>query len=151
MLHGHTNGGLDLSFLRAGTLLVSTGREVRTWLWDAALRRSWFNLTGSLHGEFRCDGRIAVELDGRLGLYEVDAALEYRTSGRDSGRSSQHWSVSVRPDGRVAAVSTDRGVLLCVATPVRIFRVGPLNDCRQVAVSADGKWWATENRLVGPA
>jgi WD40 repeat protein len=35
------------------------------------------------------------------------------------------------------------------ATPRGTIRVGPLDDCRSVAVSPDGQWLATGNRQVG--
>ncbi len=43
--------------------------------------------------------------------------------------------------GRIVAVA-DGGAAL-VATPERLIRVGPLDDCRNVAVSPDGEWLAT--------
>ena len=38
-----------------------------------------------------------------------------------------------------------------VATPERTIRVGPLDDCRSVAVSPDGQWLATGSHLAGGA
>ena len=36
-------------------------------------------------------------------------------------------------------------------TPERTIRVGPLDDCRSVAVSPDGQWLATGSHQVGGA
>jgi hypothetical protein len=45
--------------------------------------------------------------------------------------------------GRIVALAESS--LAFVATPERTFHVGPLDDCRRVAVSPDGEWLATGN------
>jgi hypothetical protein len=46
-----------------------------------------------------------------LTTYQVDPALEYRTFAQNSGRGDEYSRPSIRADGRVLAVSTDRGVV----------------------------------------
>ncbi len=193
--------------------------------------RPVLNLTSGfrLH-EFSVDGRIVVAQDDRLTTYQVDHALEYRAFVHVFIDRLVHYEIpSIRPDGRVLAVGTDRGVALwdlargteltflpiglcrhilfeasgdliasgpggvrqwpvrldpergefrigppgqswgpgtdsgiaadrsgrivaradrgyaSVATPERTITVGPLKDCRYVAVSPDGEWLATGN------
>ncbi len=231
-LEGHDNGGLSTAFHPAGTLLASNGYEGRLRLWDAVLGRPWLNVSG-FGAQFSQDGRIVVGLEGKLTTYEVDPALEYRTFAHASREPNNYARPSVRHDGRVLAVGTDRGAVLwdlargtelaflpignawhlmfepsgdlitsgsmgvqrwpiqldtdgsdfrigpprqlrlpaghCaiaedrlgrivakanhyyayVATPERTIRVGPLDDCRSVAVSADGQWLATGTHQAG--
>jgi serine/threonine protein kinase/WD40 repeat protein len=227
-LEGHISQGLRASFHPAGTLLASNGWEDRLWLWDPVLGRPWLTLTGnSNYHEFSRDGRIVLSLEGALRTYRVDPALEYRTFAHASREPLNYASLSIRHDGRVLAVGTDRGAIICdlargtqiaflpignawhlmfersgdlitsgsigvnrwpirldpgrgefrlgppvrlplpaslcgidedrsgrivaladhglvfVATPERTIPVGPLDDCRSVAVSPDGQWLAT--------
>ena len=44
--------------------------------------------------------------------YQVDPALEYRTFAHAFGEPMDYASASIRRDGRVLAVGTDRGVVL---------------------------------------
>src|SRR5262249_8371618 len=112
-LEGHTNGGLQASFHPTGTLLASNGWEGRLWLWDPVLGRPWLNLTGGLSGGgdlLGQDGRVALRMpEGSLAIYQVDPALEYRTLDHVSTRRREYGGPSVRHDGRVLAVGTDRG------------------------------------------
>ena len=168
-----------------------------------------------------------MDLEDKLTTYQVDPALEYRTFAHASREPILYSRPSVRHDGRVLALGTDRGAVLwdlargtelaflpignafhlmfepsgdlitsgsigvqrwpiqldagrgefrigpprrlplpasycgiaedrsgrivakanCdyayVATAERTIRVGPLDDCRSVAVSPDGQWLAT--------
>jgi WD40 repeat protein/tetratricopeptide (TPR) repeat protein len=226
-LDGHNNFGVGAAFHPAGTLLASNGWEGRLWLWDSVLGRSWLNLTGRSNLVFSRDGRIVIEREERLTTYQVDPALEYRTLGHASSPPLDYQRASIRCDGRMLGVGTERGVVLwdliqgaelvflpielawhttfepsgdlltngtlgvwrwpirfdpdrgeyrigpphplplpgsaCwiaedrrgrtvavantgvahVLTPEREFQVGPLDDCRAVAVSPDGEWLAT--------
>jgi eukaryotic-like serine/threonine-protein kinase len=233
-LEGHDNAGLSAAFHPAGTLLASNGYEERLRLWDAVLGRPWLSVSG-FGAQFSQDGRIVVGLEGKLTTYQVDPALEYRTFAHASREPMNYQRPSVRHDGRVLAVGTDRGAVLwdlargtelaflpignawhlmfepsgdlitsgsmgvqrwpiqldinrsefrlgpprqlqlpaghCgiagdrlgrivakadhtyayVATPERTIRVGPLDDCRNVAVSPDGQWLATASLQSGGA
>ena len=229
---GHTNAGLHVAFHPAGTLLASNGWDKRLRLWDAVLARPVLSLTDDFHPnsqEFSADGRIVNSVEDQLITYQVEPALEYRTLAHAFGSPGGYFRPSIRHDGRVLAVGTDRGVVLWdlargaelsflpigstshalfeasgdlltlthgslgvqrwpvhldpirgefrigpprrlpfpvesaglsgdgpgrivaaaaynvthVLTPVTAFKVGPLDNCRYVAVSPDGKWLAT--------
>jgi eukaryotic-like serine/threonine-protein kinase len=228
-LEGLTSAGVRIDFHPAGTLVAGTGWEGRLRLWDTVTGRPVFSLTGdkSTACEFSRDGRIAVALEDKVTVYEVDPALEYRKFAHSSDAPLKLERPSVRCDGRVLAVGTSQGVVVwdlasgrelaflpigaatqlmfepsgnlltrgtsgfwrwpvrldCnrgefhigpptrlplsnanneidedrsgqilaladhgsahVITPERTFRVGPLHDCRYVAVSPDGQWVAT--------
>ncbi len=226
-LEGHDNSGLVASFHPAGTLLASDGFEGRLRLWDAILGQPVLSLNGNSDTQFSRDGRILVWLDDKLTMHQVDPALSYRTSAHASDEPMDYANPSIRHDGRVLAVGSNRGAVLWdlargteltvlpignawqvmfepsgdlltsgdigvqrwpvhldrergkfqigpprpltlpaglgaiaedrssrivakansdyayVATPLRTIRVGPLDDCRSVAVSPDGQWLAT--------
>jgi hypothetical protein len=234
-VEGYTNGGLRVAFHPAGTLLASNGWESQLRLWDAALGRPVLSLTDSQPGGFGLsqvgfsqDGRVVVSVEDQLTTYQVEPALEYRTFAHAFGQPTSHFGASIRRDGRLLAVGTDRGVAIwdlatgtelpflpigqtwyvvfeasgdlltlnsgslsaqrwpvhidpsreefrigpprrlplpggngiaedrsggtvavarhdhaLVSTAERTIRVAPLDDCRYVAVSPDGRWLAT--------
>ncbi len=231
-LEGHDNSGLSAAFHPAGTLLASNGWEGRLRLWDPVLGRPWLSLTGSYGTQFSRDGRIVVTLEDKLTMYQVDPALEYRTFAHASREPMDYANPSIRHDGRVLAVGSNRGAVLWdlargielaflpignawnlmfepsgdlitsgsigvqrwpvqldrdrgqfhigpprqvplpvshggiaedrssrivaladrdyayVAIPERMIPVGPLDDCRSVAVSPDGQWLATGSQIT---
>jgi serine/threonine protein kinase/WD40 repeat protein len=110
-LEGHVNAGLIATFHPAGTLLASNGWEDRLWLWEPVLGRSWLNVTGRSRSEFSPDGRIILEREGEMMTYQIDPALEYRTLAHVSSRQMEYGHASIRQDGRVLAVGTNRGVV----------------------------------------
>jgi serine/threonine protein kinase/WD40 repeat protein len=111
-LEGPISEGLRGAFHPAGSLLAADGWEGRLWLWDPILGRPWLTLTGSSTAEFSRDGRIAVEHQNKVTLYEVDPALEYRTFSHPHNPPLNYARPSVRHDGRVLAVGTDKGAIL---------------------------------------
>ena len=232
VLEGSTNAGLHAAFHPSGTLVASNGWENRLRLWDPILGRPVLSVTanGFSGTEFSQDGRIVALHEDAVTTYEVDPALEYRTFAHAFGEPTTYWRASIRRDGRVLALGTERGVALWdlargtelpflpigrstyalfeasgdlltlnsgprgirrwpvrldpargefrigpprrlalpagglgglaedrsgrivagaefgvahVLTPEREFHVGPLDDCRSVAVSPDGQWLAT--------
>jgi serine/threonine protein kinase/WD40 repeat protein len=84
-LEGHTNGGLNVAFHPAGTLVASNGWEVQLRLWDAVLGRPMPSLTDGSGPEFSQDGRTVVALEDALITYQVDPALEYRSFAHPFG------------------------------------------------------------------
>ncbi len=234
-LEGHDNSGLFAGFHPAGTLLASDGWEGRLRLWDPILGQPLLSLTGGSDTQFSRDGRILVSLGDKLILYQVDPALEYRTFAHASHEPMDYANPSIRQDGRVLAVGSNRGAVLWdlargtelaflpignawnlmfepsgdlltngevgvqrwpvhldrergefrigpprslrlpagfgtiaedrssrivakansdsayVATAERTIRVGPLGDCRSVAISPDGQWLATGSHQIGGA
>ena len=236
-LEGHSSWGVWATFHPAGTLLASTGWEGRVWIWDAILGRPWLSLTGATESPgFSQDGRVVVRQEDKCTTYQVDPALEYRTFAHASSEPIRYHMSSIRRDGRVLAVATDRGMALWdlargrelaflpighvwqalfessgdlltytggspgvqrwpvqldpnrgefhigpprqlplpggesiaedraglilagahydhahVLTPARAFVVKPLDNCRFVAVSPDGKWLATGSHMQNGA
>ncbi len=112
VLEGATNVALGAVFHPAGSLLASNGWEGRLWLWDPVLGRPWLNLTSNAWPEFSRDGRIIVSLEDKLIPHRVDPALEYRTFAHASSQPIHYGGPSIRHDGRLLAVGTDRGVIL---------------------------------------
>jgi serine/threonine protein kinase/WD40 repeat protein/Flp pilus assembly protein TadD len=234
-LEGHINYGLFAAFHPSGTLLASNGWERRLRLWDPVLGKAWLSLADEFLPQFSRAGLIVVSREDGLSTYRADPALEYRTFGHASSPPLDFHRASVRCDGRLLAMGSNRGVLLwdlahgtelaflpighawntafepsgdllscgdlgvwrwpirvgpargelrigpprqlplpagdCgiaqdqsgrivaladhdtvhVVTPDRSFQVGPLDDCRAVAVSPDGQWLATGNHGRGGA
>ncbi len=113
-LEGHTNGGLSAGFDRSGTLLASQGWEGRLWLWDPVLGKAWLNEPGEsqIDHHFSNDGRVVVSLEDQLTTYQVEPAFEYRTVAHHSGEELGYGTVGIRPDGRLLALGTSRGVVL---------------------------------------
>jgi serine/threonine protein kinase/WD40 repeat protein/tetratricopeptide (TPR) repeat protein len=232
-LEGCTNLGLSATFHPAGTVLVSNGWEDRLRLWDPILGRPWFSLACEPGPNFGPDGCIVVSLGGKMTMYRVDPALEYGSLVHASNAPLDYQRPSLRNDGRLLAVGTDRGVALWdlargtepaflpignawhlmfepsgdlltngragllrwpvrldtergefrigpprrlplpasimsidedrrgrilavangamthVLTPERAIPIGPLDDCRGVAVSPDGRWLATASHGGG--
>ncbi len=113
-LEGHTNGGLSAGFDRSGALLASQGWEGRLWLWDPVLGKAWLNESGEslIEHHFSNDGRVVVALEDQLTTYQVEPAFEYRTLAHHSGEELGYGTVGIRPDGRLLALGTSRGVVL---------------------------------------
>jgi WD40 repeat protein/tetratricopeptide (TPR) repeat protein len=112
-LEGHNNFGLGAAFHPAGTLLASNGWENRLWLWDAVLGRPWLNLAAdSRILQFSRDGDVVIARGDRLVRYQSDPALEYRALAHASNPPLNYQRASIRCDGRLLAVGTNRGVVL---------------------------------------
>ncbi|HZW32334.1 MAG TPA: protein kinase, partial [Isosphaeraceae bacterium] len=112
VLEGQINGGLRAGFHPAGTLLASTGWGGGLRLWDPILGRPALTMTGEIEPQFSQDGHLVVALGDELTTYRVEPALEYRTFAHVSAEPIQYLRASIRPDGRVLAVGTTRGVAL---------------------------------------
>jgi eukaryotic-like serine/threonine-protein kinase len=111
-LEGHDNGGLRTSFHPAGTLLASNGWESRLRLWDPIQGRPLFSLSGGSLIEFSRDGRIVHQIAGQLTTYQAEPALEYRTLAHAAREPMDYCLPSIRHDGRILAVGSDRGAVL---------------------------------------
>ena len=147
-LVGSANGGLRAAFDPTGTVLASNGWESRLWLWDPVLGRSWLNLSGATGAEFCEDGRIVVAREDQLTTHQIDPALEYRSFARSFGERINYGSASVRRDGRVLAVGTDRGVALWDLARGTELPFLPIGVCRHVLFEASGDL-ITSGRAVG--
>ncbi len=122
-------------------------------LWDVArgaelallpIRNVWqlfFEASGDLitcgdHGGLRW----AVRHDPERGGFRIGppTSLPFPAKGKGIGEDRQ---------GRTVAVAYQDHAL--VAMPEQVVRVGPLDDCRNVAVSPDGQWLATGSHTRG--
>ena len=112
VLEGSTNTGLIAAFHPSGTLVACNGWDVQFRLWDAVLGRPILSMSDSLGLELSQDGRTVVAVEDELTTYQVEPALEYRSFAHPFGEQIHYWRASIRPDGRVMAVGTDRGVAL---------------------------------------
>ncbi len=109
-LEGSTGEGMRAAFHPAGGLLASWGWEERVRFWDAVLGRPVLSLSGFSIPRFTNDGRIAIAVADRLIPYRVDPALEHhRTLPHPAARPMGYGVPSIRHDGRLLAVGTDRG------------------------------------------
>jgi len=77
--------------------------------------------------------RWPVRLDADRGEFRIGPPTQVPVAGG--------LGIAEDRQGRIVAVSY--GDHAVVATPERLIRVGPLDDCRGVAVSPDGEWLAT--------
>jgi eukaryotic-like serine/threonine-protein kinase len=114
-LTGTTNGGILVGYHPAGTLLASEAWDGRLRLWDAVRGRPVLScasggFTNSL--QFSRDGRVTILVEDQLITYDVDPALEYRSFVRASDLPLAPMRASIRRDGRLVALGTDRGVVL---------------------------------------
>ncbi len=122
-----------------GTLLASNGWESRLRLWDPVLGRPVLSLTNSSQvPDFSQDGRIVVSQEDQLTTYQVDPALEYRTFAHAFGATIGYGSASIRSDGRVLAVGTDRGVALWDLARGTELPFLPIGTARHVMFEASG-------------
>ena len=78
--------------------------------------------------------RWPVRLDAERGDFRVGPPTSLPVPAKAKGASEDR-------QGRIVAVAYQGYAL--VATPERVIRVGPLDDCRFVAVSPDGQWLVT--------
>jgi WD40 repeat protein/tRNA A-37 threonylcarbamoyl transferase component Bud32 len=140
VLEGSTNGGLIAAFHPSGTLVASNGWEGRLRLWDVVLGRPVLSLTGSSVSafEFSQDGRIVVAFEDELTTYQVDPALEYRTFAHVSSEPMHYECASIRGDGRLLAVGTDRGVVLWDLASGRELGFLPIGLARHLMFEASG-------------
>ena len=107
-----TNNGLRVAFHPAGTLLATNGWESELRVWDPVLGRQILNLTCQQEIHFTRDGRTLVRLGSKVTPWQVDPALEYRALVYAASPPMNYFRPSIHRDGRLLAVTTDRGVAL---------------------------------------
>jgi serine/threonine protein kinase/WD40 repeat protein len=130
-------------------LAVATSRGVM--LWDLArgtelaflpVGLTW-DVIFEASGDLLTSGPIGVrqwpiELDPDRGIFRI---------GPPRRRPLPGQGIAQDRSGRIVA-QTD-SVFAFIATPERTILVGPLDDCRSVAVSPDGEWLATGSHVRG--
>ncbi len=109
---------MELAFLRIGSVEQPIFEESGDLITSGAIGvRRWPIRLDEDRGEFRIGPPVQLPLPPGIGTIAEDR------------------------EGRIVAVAYGDHAL--VATPERTIRVGPLDDCRSVAVSPDGEWLAT--------
>jgi WD40 repeat protein len=127
ILEGATSSGLGAVFHPSGALLASNGWEGRLRLWDAVLGRQILSLTGGGCRPCSRDGRIFVSQANAESLWRIEPALEYRTLAHPSSPPLNYARPSIRRDGRLLAVGTDKGLViwdLAHGTELAYLRIG---------------------------
>ena len=137
-LRGHTNSGLGSAFHPAGTLLASNGWESRLWLWDPVLGHPWLNLPGASNPLFSRDGRIVVSFEHQLTTYLVEPALEYGSFAHAGREPNDYGEVTIRSDGRVLALGTNRGVAIWDLARGRELEFLPIGYAMMLRFEASG-------------
>ena len=133
--------------------MLAVGTDRGVVLWDLArgtelaflpIGNAW-HLMFEASGDLITSGATSACSGGRSGSTwtAVNSA-----SARRVGCPCRRDTAGLTEDrsGRIVAMADNRYAY--VATPERTIRVGPLDDCRGVAVSPDGQWLATINHLL---
>jgi eukaryotic-like serine/threonine-protein kinase len=118
--------GTELAFLPIGLA------------WATTFEPSGDLLTSGSPGVWRWPVKIGTGRDE----YQIGPPRRLPLPSNDCG-------ISLDRSGQIVALANYSEAW--VLTPDRRFRVGPLDDCRYVAVSPDGEWLATGNHEVGGA
>ncbi len=133
--------------------LVAVGTERGVILWDLAhklelgfvpIGNAWrigFEPAGTLLTNGDAGAlRWAVRIDPVQGKVRLGPPKRLLPNGSHCGLVSDRT-------GRIVAMADFRSVH--VALDDRTFAIGPLDDCRYLAISPDGRWLATGNQEVG--
>jgi len=112
-LEGITGGGINLAFNSTGTVLASTGWEGKLRLWETYTGRQILNLVANVHSvRVGQNGRFlaTMELDNRLGLWEITVPDEYRTlTCGPASRPLNYRRPYVSSDNRLLVAGTEPG------------------------------------------
>jgi WD40 repeat protein/tetratricopeptide (TPR) repeat protein len=134
--------------------ILAVGSDQGAVLWDLArgtelaflpIGNAW-NLMFQPSGDLITSGDIGVQ---RWSVHLDRDRDEFRIGPphRLPALPASHCEIDQDRSGRIVALAAHRYAY--VATPKRTIRVGPLDDCRGVAVSPDGQWLVTVIHLGG--
>jgi serine/threonine protein kinase/WD40 repeat protein len=136
--------------------IVAVGTVRGVILWDLAngAELAFLPVEGAVCPIFETSGALLT--CGSSGVQRWPMQLDLARAELRIGPPSRlsafppgQWVIGEDRSGRIVAMA--HGDHAHVTTPERAFQVGPLDDCRSVAVSPDGKWLATGNHQVGGA
>ncbi len=139
--------------IRSDGRLLAVGTDQGAVLWDLArgtelaflpIGNAW-NLMFEPSGDLLTNGsagvlRWPVRLDVQRGDFRIGPP-------RRLPLPASIMAIDEDRRGRILAVAN--GGMAHVLTPERAFSVGPLDDCRYIAVSPDGQWLATGTHVRG--
>jgi WD40 repeat protein len=141
-----------MSIHRGGRVLaVGTDRGAVLWDMDRGTELALLPIGYCLNLMFEPSGDLITS--GSIGVYRWPIQID---SDRGEFRIGRPRRLPL--PGGVCAVDEDRSGRIVakanlndafVATPERMIHVGPLDDCRSVAVSPDGQWLATGSNHRG--
>jgi WD40 repeat protein len=141
------------SSMRHDGRLLAVGAKTGVVLWDLArgTECGFLPIGFAWHVLFEDSGdlltsealglrRWPVELDAERGVFRLGPPAQILAS-------TSHGGFSEDRSGRTVALADTTGAALGIAG--QWSRVGPLDECRFVALSPDGKWLATGSHHVG--
>jgi serine/threonine protein kinase/WD40 repeat protein len=109
---GHQSNVMSCSFNHEGNLLVSTGWDGTTRLWDLLDGKQLVAIPGSFVRFSADGGYLAVARGSEVGLWEIAKGREFRSFFAWAQKRLGPWNVAFHPTGRVLAASDDEGVRL---------------------------------------
>ena len=142
-------------WIRHDGRVLAVGSDRGAVLWDLArgtelaflpIGNAW-SLMFDPSGDLITNGSMGVQrwpiqLDTDRGDFRIGPPRQLRLPASLGGIAGDR-------SGRIVAKANFNYAY--VATPERTIRVGPLDDCRGVAVSPDGQWLATSSHALGGA
>jgi serine/threonine protein kinase/WD40 repeat protein len=132
-------------------IAVGTRRGVAFWDLARGAELALLPIGDTVHLTFETSGDLLTS--GALGVHRWPIKFHQERSEFRIGASERIplpvslAEIAEDARGRVVALAADN--YACVVTPDRTFQVGPLVDCRSVAVSPDGQWLATDTHQTG--
>jgi WD40 repeat protein len=132
-------------------LAVSTSRGVVLWDLETGVELGFLPVSETKRVIFEASGDLVTSspdgvrrwplvLDGQRGEFKVGPPCQLRVP-------AGCCPVALDRLGRIVAAPDHEFAF--VATPERTIHVGPLDDCRAVAISPDGQWLVTGGHLRG--
>jgi WD40 repeat protein len=140
----------DSASIRRDNRVLAVGSDRGAVLWDLArgTELAFLPIGKARHVMFEPSGDLITS--GSIGVWRWPIQLEPDWSAFRMGpplrlRSFPPGECAIAGDRSGEVVALANGDWTHVVTAERTFRLGPLDDCRHVAVSPDGEWLATGN------
>jgi serine/threonine protein kinase/WD40 repeat protein len=139
--------------IRRDGRIMALGTDKGAVLWDLARGTELAVLPIGMAGHLIFEPSGDLITSGACGVWRWPVHLDLDHAELRVGPPTQlsfpagHCGIDVDRSGQAVALANH--VTAWVATSGRTIQVGPLDDCRDVAVSPDGQWLAT-GRFTGP-